>query len=160
MREAVATYITRAAEKLRRHGLQAAGMQVFMHTNRFNGDPSYSNQRTIEIEAMADSFALISAATRGAESLWRDGFRYAKAGVVLVDLYRPVKLPIADMFATRDPAKSKALMGALDAINGRFGRGTARPGAVGAAPAWSMQKANFSPCYTTRLDDLPQVSAR
>ena len=157
MREAVAAYITRAAEKLRRHGLQAAAMQVFMHTNRFNGDPSYSNQRTIEIEPTADSFALIKAATRAAEALWRDGYRYAKAGVVLVDLYRPTELPVADMFATRDPQKSKALMGALDAINSRFGRGAARPGAVGAAPAWGMRRGNLSPCYTTRLDDLMKV---
>ncbi|MDD2859807.1 MAG: DUF4113 domain-containing protein [Acidiphilium sp.] len=72
--------------------------------------------------------------------------RYAKAGVVLVDLYRPAELPVADMFATRDPAKSKALMGALDAINGRFRRGAAR-------------RSNLSPCYTTRLDDMLQVRA-
>jgi DNA polymerase V len=159
MREAVATYVTRAGEKLRRHGLQAAAMQVFMHTNRFNGDPAYSNQRTIEIEATADSFALITAATRAAEALWRDGFRYAKAGIVLVDLYRPAELPIVDMFATRDPAKSKAIMAAMDAINGRFGRGAARPAAVAAAPGWSMRRANLSPCYTTRLDDMLEVSA-
>ncbi|SNB79779.1 hypothetical protein SAMN07250955_1232 [Arboricoccus pini] len=120
MREAVASYMTRAAEKLRRHSLKAAAFQVFMHTNRFNNDPAYSNQRTIEIEATADSFALVSAATRAAEGIWRDGFRYAKAGIVLVDLYRPAELPASDMFATRDPAKSKALMTALDAINGRF----------------------------------------
>lgn len=157
MREAVAAYITRAAEKLRRHGLQAAAMQVFMHTNRFNGDPPYSNQRTIPIEATADSFALIKVATRIAESLWRDGFRYAKAGVVLVDLYRASERPVADMFATRDPKKSKALMGALDAINARFGQGTARPGAVGAAPAWGMRRAHLSPCYTTRLDDMMDI---
>lgn len=72
--------------------------------------------------------------------------RYAKAGVVLVDPYRPAELPVADMFATRDPAKSKALMGALDAINGRFRRGAAR-------------RSNLSPCYTTRLDDMLQVRA-
>jgi DNA polymerase V len=89
--------------------------------------------------------------------LWRDGYRYAKAGVVLVDLYRPTELPVADMFATRDPQKSKALMGALDAINGRFGRGAARPGAVGATQAWGMRRGNLSPCYTTRLDDLMKV---
>lgn len=154
MREAVAAYVTRAAEKLRRHGLKAAAMQVFMHTNRFNGDPAYSNQVTFDIEATADSLALVAAATKAARGLWRGGFRYAKAGVLLLDLYRPADLPMADMFATRDPEKSKALMGALDAINGRFGRGAVRPGAVGLSPAWSMRRANLSPCYTTRLDDL------
>lgn len=161
MREAIASYMTRAAEKLRRHGLKAGAFQVFMHTNRFNNDPSYSNQATIEIEATADTLALVAAATKAAADLWRDGFRYAKAGIVLVDLYRPEELPTADMFATRDPARSKALMGALDAINGRFGRGTARPAAMGAAPVsgWSMRRANLSPCYTTREADLLKVKA-
>ena len=161
MREAIASYMTRAAEKMRRYGLKAGAFQVFMHTNRFNNDPSYSNQVTIEIEPTADTLALVGQATRAAASIWRDGFRYAKGGIVLVDLYRPEELPAADMFATRDPARSKALMGALDAINGRFGRGTARPAAMGAAPVsgWSMRRANLSPCYTTRLDDVLQVRA-
>ena len=145
MREAIAAYVARAGEKLRRHNLRAAAMQVFMHTNHFNGDPSYSNQVTIEIEATADSLALIGSATRAARAIWRDGFRYAKAGIVLVDLYRPEDLPLQDMFASRDPEKSKALMKAVDAINGRFGRGAVRPGAVGLSTGWSMRRANLPP---------------
>jgi DNA polymerase V len=156
MREAIASYMTRAAEKLRRFGLKAGAFQLFMHTNRFNGDPSYSNQVTIGIEATADTLALVSAATHAASGLWRNGFRYAKAGIVLIDLYRPDELPAADMFPTRDPERSKLLMGALDAINGRFGRGAMRPAAMGSAPVsgWSMRRGNLSPCYTTREADL------
>lgn len=154
MREALAFYTARAGEKLRRHGLKAAAMQVFMHTNRFNNDPSYANQMTFAVEATADSLALIHSATRGGQALWRDGFRYAKAGVILLDLYQPAELPLADMFASRDPDKSKALMAALDAVNARFGRGTLRPGAVRPEPGWAMRRANLSPCYTTRLDDM------
>lgn len=157
MREAVAAYTARAGEKLRRHGLRAAAMQVFMHTNRFNNDPSYANQTTFDIEATADSLALIASATRAAASLWRDGYRYAKAGVLLLDLYRPQDLPVADLFASRDPERSKALMTALDAVNARYGRDTLRPGAVRQGPSWSMRRANLSPCYTTRLDDLLKV---
>lgn len=159
MREAVAAYTARAGEKLRRHGLRASAMQVFMHTNRFNNDPSYANQATFGIEATADSLALIRSATRAAESLWREGYRYAKAGVLLLDLYRPEELPVADMFASRDPEKSKALMAALDAVNARFGRDTLRPGAIREAPGWGMRRANLSPCYTTRVDDLLRVRA-
>jgi DNA polymerase V len=85
MREAVTAYATRAAEKLRRFGLKAGAMQVFMRTNEFNKDPWYSNQSTFEIEETADSLALIASANRAARSLWRDGYRYAKAGIVLVD---------------------------------------------------------------------------
>lgn len=154
MREAVAAYATRAGEKLRRHGLKAAGMQVFMHTNRFNNDPSYANQVSLDIEPTADSLALIGTATRAARALWREGYRYAKAGIVLLDLYQPGDMPVADLFASRDPEKSKALMTALDAVNGRFGRNTVRPGAIAETPAWGMRRGNLSPCYTTRETDF------
>ena len=117
MREAVATYASRAAEKLRRFGLKAGAMQVFMRTNEFNDDPKYANAMTMEVEATADSFALLGTATRAARSMWRDGFRYFKAGVILIDLYQPNELPVLDLFASRDPEKSKAIMGAIDAIN-------------------------------------------
>ena len=159
MREAVAAYTTRAAEKLRRFGLKAGAMQVFMRTNEFNGDPWYSNQAAFDVEPTADAFALIGAATRAARGLWRNGYRYAKAGVVLIDLYKPDELPIGDLFASRDPEKSKALMTALDAVNGRFGRGTLRPGAVAREAGWSMRRSSLSPCYTTRLSDLLAVKA-
>lgn len=154
MREAVAAYAARAGEKLRRHGLKASAMQVFMHTNRFNNDPSYANQVTLDIEPTADSLALIGTATRAARAMWREGYRYAKAGIVLLDLYQPADMPVGDLFASRDPEKSKALMTALDAVNGRFGRNTVRPGAVAATPAWGMRRGNLSPCYTTREADF------
>lgn len=157
MREAVATYAARAAEKLRRFGMKAGAMQVFMRTNEFNDDPKYSNSVTFEIEPTADSFALIGAATRAAQSMWRDGFRYFKAGVILIDLYQSAELPVGDMFASRDPEKSKALMTALDAINGRFGRGAARPAALAGRADWSMRRGNLSPCYTTRIADILAV---
>lgn len=160
MREAVATYTARAAEKLRRFGLRAGAMQVFMRTNEFNDDPKYSNSVTFEVEPTADSFALIGSATRAANGLWRDGYRYFKAGVILVDLYRPDELPVTDLFATRDPAKSKALMGALDAINSRFGRESVRPGGLAKrSGGWAMKRGNLSPAYTTRLEDVLKVKA-
>jgi DNA polymerase V len=154
MREAVATYAARAAEKLRRFGMKAAAMQVFMRTNEFNNDPKYSNSVTFEIEPTADSFALIAAATRAAWSMWREGYRYFKAGVILIDLYSSNDLPVGDLFASRDPEKSKSLMTAIDAINGRFGRGVARPGGLVQQTGWSMRRGNLSPCYTTRIADI------
>lgn len=154
MREAVTAYATRAAEKLRRFGLKAGAMQVFMRTNGFNKDPWYSNQSTFEIEATADSLALIASANRAAHGLWRNGYRYAKAGIILLDLYKPSELPVEDMFASHDPLRSQALMTALDSINGRFGRETLRPGGMTGKPAWAMRRGNVSPSYTTRVDQI------
>jgi len=159
MREAVSTYAARAAEKLRRFGMKAGAMQVFMRTNEFNDDPKYSNSVTFGIEPTADSFALIGAATRAARLMWRSGFRYFKAGVILIDLYQSAELPVDDLFASRDPEKSTALMTALDAINGRFGRGAARPGGLVERSGWSMRRGNLSPCYTTRIEDVMAVQS-
>jgi DNA polymerase V len=157
MREAVAAYASRAGEKLRRFGMLAGAMQVFVRTNEHNNDPKYANQVTFDLEETADSRALIVAATRAAHALWRDGYRYFKAGVILLDLYEPNQLPIASLFPSRDPASSKSLMTALDAINGRFGRDTVSAGGLIQRKAWAMRRGNLSPCYTTRLSDIPKV---
>lgn len=157
MREAVAAYASRAAEKLRRHGLKAGAMQVFVRTNEFNNDPKYSNQATFDLEATSDSRSLIAAATKAARAMWRPGYRYFKAGVILLDLYEKQDLPIANMFPSRDPDKSKALMVALDAINGRFGRDSVNAGGLIQRKNWSMRRSNLSPCYTTRLSDFVKV---
>lgn len=153
MEQAISAYATRAGEKLRRHGLQATALQIFMHTNFFNSDPRYSAGLTVEIEPTADTFALISSAVRMAKKLWRPGFRYQKAGVVLVDLFRRQDLP-APMFPSRDPEKSAKLMRVMDAINAREGRGTVRPATVLSSPAWTGRQRNVSPRYTTRLDEI------
>ena len=158
MNEAVATYAAKGAEKLRRHGLVAGGMQVFMHTNRFNRDPAYANSATFPIEASADSFALIGSAVRAARGMWRDGYRYAKAGVIYLDLSRPADLPEA-MFASRDPNRSARLMDALDQVNSRYGRNTLRPATVAAKAPWGMRRRNLSPCYTTRLEEIMEARA-
>jgi DNA polymerase V len=103
--------------------------------------------------------ALIRSAVKAADRMWRSGFRYQKAAIVLIDLYKPADLPVADLFASADPEKSKALMAALDAVNGRFGRDTLRPGAIRQAPGWAMRRANLSPCYTTRESHLLPILA-
>lgn len=156
MREAVATYAARASEKMRRHGLLACAMQVFMRTHEFNHDPKYSNQITLQIEPTADSLAIIGTAVRSARALWRDGFRYAKAGVIFVDLSRADEMP-AQFFPSRDPVRSDALMKALDVVNLRYGRDTLRPGGTTPKAAWSMRRNNLSPSYTTRAEDMLKV---
>lgn len=158
MEQAIAAYATRAAEKLRRSGLIATAMQVFLRTNVFNKDPKYSNQATFEIEPTADTFALIGDATHAARGLWRDGFRYAKAGLVLLDLKAPSDLPDT-LFPSRSPETSARLMAALDAVNGRYGRHTLVPAVAGIKPAWSMRRQRLSPRYTTHFEELLQVTA-
>lgn len=158
MREALAAHASRAAEKCRNHGLVANAMVVFFHTHPHNGDPWYHGQRSFEIEPTSDSFALIRQAVRAGQSMWRPNTRYAKAGVILLDLQSATDKP-RDLLPTADPVRPEKLMAALDAVNNRFGRGTLRPGGIRQVTPWSTRAANRSPRYTTRLSDLMEVRA-
>jgi DNA polymerase V len=158
MREALAHHTARAGEKLRAEGLVAGRMMVFLHTNPHNGDPWHSAQHGGRIEPTADTGALIGEAVRMLRPLWRQGYRYAKAGVVLDDL-RDAAMEPRSLFPTRDPNRSARLMAALDAVNVRFGRGALRPLSTGLARPWSTRHARLSPRYTTRADELMEAKA-
>ena len=100
---------------------------------------------------------MISETVRLLEPLWRDGFRYAKAGVILNDL-----VPAGQqqrLFATRSPQASAKIMGVMDAINARYGRGTLRVAATGFTRSWATRAQRLSPRYTTRLEDILRVLA-
>ena len=122
------------------------------------GNPAYPNHGTVALEPPADSFALTHATVCVARRLWRDGFRYAKAGVLFVDLCRAEQVP--SEFSARDPKRSASLMKVLDTVNRRYGRDTLRPGGVGGRPDWSMRRAKLSPAYTSRMEDLLRVTAK
>lgn len=99
MRQALATYTTRAAEKLRAEGMQAGQISVFVHTNRFNqNETQYSGSRAVQIEPTSGTGQLIGEVVRLLKAIWRQGFRYAKAGVMLNDLASSRQ---ASMFMTR-----------------------------------------------------------
>jgi DNA polymerase V len=158
IRQAVATYAQTAAARLRQAGLHAAGMQVFLQTNPFSPrDPQYSPQRTFGIEGASDTRALIGAALRAAERMWKPGFRYHKVGVVLLDLYKPEALP-ASLFPSRDSQRSAALMQAMDSLTDRYGRGAVRIAATAPGGSWNMKRSRLSPRYTTAVDEMLTVS--
>jgi DNA polymerase V len=157
MREAVATYMTRAAEKLRRSHMAAGVLTVFLMTNRFIDEPQYSNSVTIPLPvATQDTGELIQYALRGIEQLFREDYRYTKAGVILTALV-PAHQIQAHLFDRQDRERSMKLMAAIDRINTEWGSGTIRYAAVGLRPAWIMRCARRSPRYTTRWEELAVV---
>jgi len=157
LREAIAAYTTRAAEKLRAEGLEVGHLTVFAHTNPHNGDPWYSSQRAARIEPTSDTIAMIGEAIRLLRAIWHPGFRYSKAGVMLNDLTPAARQ--AGLFLTRDPIKSAKAMAALDAVNTRYGRGTLRPASTGLTRAWGARQQNISPRYTTQIDEILMARA-
>jgi DNA polymerase V len=158
---AVATHATRAGEKLRRQGLSARLLTVFVETSKYAGPPppySFSAQLTLPV-ATDDTLTLVRAAERGLERIWRPGRRYVKAGVVLDGLERAGTGPQATLFGTAGPPPERAgLMRALDALNGRYGAGTVQVAAAVAAPgqpvAWAMRRGAKSSAFTTSWGEL------
>jgi DNA polymerase V len=100
---------------------------------------------------------LIEEVTWLLQSPWKDGYRYAKAGVIFNDL-----VPAGEqqrMFPTCDPKASARVMGVLAAVNAVHGRGTLRIAATGIARTWVTRQQRLSPRYTTRLEDITQAEA-
>lgn len=158
--EAAATFAVRAAQKLRARGLVAAAVGVFVQSDVFRPElPQHNASRSTSLPAStSDTRIILSAVRRLLLGTLRAGVPYKKVGVTLMDLARPAALQ-GDLFS---PATigDDALMRTLDRINERFGNGSAGLGASGwrATPGWRMRQHSLSPCYTTRLSDLPVAS--
>ena len=159
MEEAVSSYTSRVAEKLRRESLAATVLTVFLMTNEFTDGPQYRNTLTVKLPVATDnSHELIKSALQGISSIYRDGYRYKKAGVMLTGLL-PASQVQADLFDVQDRARSKRLMQALDSVNDQWGAGTLAYASSGLAPSWKTQSHHCSPAYTTDWNELPVVNA-
>lgn len=156
--EAVASHIARAAEKLRRQNLAAGVVMVFVMTNRFRPDElQYSASKSIGLAvATSDTTQLARAARLATDQLWRDGYRYKKAGITLLEL-RPAACVQGDLWTAPDTPRSKSLMKALDQLNAEWGRETVKFAASGLERKWKLRSEQRSPRYTTDWDDLLKV---
>jgi DNA polymerase V len=159
LEEAVATYTSRAAEKLRGQGLAAGRITVFAHTNRFRPDePQYEAVQQVALPvATSDTAKLIAAARRGLGAFYRPGYRYKKAGILLLELV-PASSVQGGLFDAADTPASYARMRAVDALNRRFGRDTVTFAAAGRRRAWKLRSEYLSPRFTTNWDELLRVS--
>ena len=158
LREAVCEYATRATEKLRKEQQQAKVLTVFIRTSPFkDNEPQYSNAASGELLIPScDTRDFIELASHLLKRIWKDGFRYAKAGVMLSDFYDPGMFQpgLFDDVSTR--SNSQQLMSVLDTIN-QSGAGKVFFAGQGTKKDWSMKREHLSPAYTTRWDQLPRV---
>lgn len=168
LREAVAKYTARAAEKLRRQNSYVQHVQVFAEgSNRFKDERPWSYSLTVGLpRPSSDTGELIAATKAGASALFRrmphapdprdplTGFR--KAGVMLLDISSCDEVQ-RDLFAPMPNPRRERLMQTLDGVNRRFGSGTLYHAAQGVEPRWKMRRELKSPSYTTRLSDIPTV---
>ena len=162
LEEAVASYVSRAAEKLRMQDSLAGAIQVYIRTNIFKPEvPQYQRAMTIPLpEASADTRVLAGWAIRVLRRIYRPGFGYHKAGITLLEIVPKANQQFS-LFVPAETAngRNERLMATLDAINGRYGRGSLRLAAEGVTKGWQMRRGNLSPLYTTAWCGLARVVA-
>ncbi|WP_395495558.1 Y-family DNA polymerase [Acetobacter sp. KSO5] len=157
MREAIAGFAVRASEKLRLEGMDAGHVSVFVQTNPHKrADGWYANQAAITCAPTNNALTLVGTATRLLRAIWRDGFRYAKGGVLLNDLAPAGQQ--ASLFAAPEE-QSPALMDAMDSINRRFGREAIKPLSTGVERAWRPRQGMLSSRFTTYFQEILEANS-
>ena len=163
LEEAVTTFASRAAEKLRKQHSLCGQVLVFVRTSPFRKTPQYSRTMVVPLRRPTDDTAhLVHGALLGLKAIYRDGFDYAKAGVMLMDLQsdqaHQLELDLED-----EPDRDRTrLMMALDTVNARYGKGTLRIGSAGTPTQkrnWTMKQMRRTPRYTTDVRDMVVVKA-
>ncbi|KPF91900.1 DNA repair nucleotidyltransferase [Novosphingobium sp. AAP83] len=155
--DALMSFAERAAEKVRAADQVAGVVQVFIRTDPFNlsaAQKSLSGSVTFD-HPTSDTRAITGAVTSILDRIWRDGFAWKKAGVMMLDLTATGAAP-PSLFDAVAP-KNDGLMNAMDALNQRYGRGSIRLGLAGKDQEWRMRRENLSPSYTTKWADLAKV---
>jgi DNA polymerase V len=158
LEEAVSAYVQRAGEKLRRKGLVAGAVQVFLETNRFQPGPQYAGSRCRALPApTADTLALHGTALEILRDIHKPGYRYQKAGVILLDLSPASGRQLSFLEPHgEDKTRRDRLMRVMDRINTVHGRGALTLAASGLGKKeWHMRQERRSPCYTTSWAELP-----
>ena len=156
LEESVSSYGTRVAEKIREEGLVAESMSIFVLTNYFNRkEKQYSNSIKLQLPYPTNnSIKIVKRALEGIKKIYRQGYRYKKAGVILYGL---TKAKQTRGLLDYDRESSDSIMNTLDRINERYGSSTIRLASEGVDKPWSMRRESVSPCYTTRFDDLVEA---
>lgn len=159
IREAVASYATRAAEKLRRQSSAADTVQVFLirkQTGEEGGWRGEVKSDHIKLQvATADTLLIIQAAMKIAEQLYRRGCVYKKAGVLLGGIV-PADACQGDLFAA-EPSDHRKLMNMIDNINFSQRDELLVFGACGTKRHWKMKQEQRSGRYTSRWVELMNV---
>lgn len=156
MRQAICSYASRAAEKLRGEHQYCRFISTFVKTSPFAlNEPYYGNSASVKLlTPTQDSRDIIAAATRSLDAIWKDGHRYQKAGVMLGDFFSQ-GIAQLNLFDDNAPRRgSEKLMEVLDHLNAKEGRGALYFAGQGVQPQWQMKREMLSPRYTTRYSDL------
>jgi DNA polymerase V len=161
IKEAVATYMMRASEKLRAQNSFCKKVRVCIRTGMFNPEEAkYANGVVVDLPFPSDDVRLLTQMAVGAlDRIFLPGFKYSKAEVNLLNLCQSGEFT-DDLFVSSQSSAASSVMSVLDQINGRWGRGTLRSASVPANPDWTMRRNMMSQSYTTDLRQLWTVTCK
>lgn len=154
IKERVASFAVSCSEKLRRQHACCNSLMVFLYTNGFRPDqPQYSRNIVIKLPfATNSSIELVKFAVTGLEQIFRAGYAYKKAGVIVMD-FTPEDNQQLNLFENRN-VKHIKLMQAVDKINQSMGQQKIRLAAQDTGRVWKMKQERLSPRYTTNINEI------
>lgn len=155
--ERIATFAASCAEKLRTQNSCCNSLMVFVQTNRHKGNlPQYNRNIVVKLPFPTNSnIELVKYATLALQKIYRQGYAYKKAGVIVQD-FSPQAYQQATLFGSGN-AKHTPLMKAIDRINTAYGQQKIKLASQDLKKVWKMKQEKLSPRYTTRLSDIITV---
>jgi DNA polymerase V len=160
--QALSTYASMCASKLRKQKSCAKTMTVFILTNPFKQEyrVNYSGVRKIHFSTPTnDSLEIVTKAIEGLRGIYRNDCIYKRAGVIMSDIIPQSTVQLTFFDNIEDVEKRHHLMKAIDNINEEYGRMKIRLCVNGFARKWKLRQERLSPCYTTRMTDLLRVKS-
>lgn len=157
--ERVTTFASVCAEKLRGQQSCCNALLVFIHTNGFRVDqPQYRKNVVLPLPYPTDSsIELAKFASIALKMIFKEGFAYKKAGVIVMNL-TPKNLGQIELFENSNP-KHQQLMKAMDSLNKAYGQQKVKLASQDLKRVWKMRQERLSPRYTTNLNDIIVVNA-
>ncbi|MFD1604278.1 Y-family DNA polymerase [Flavobacterium artemisiae] len=157
--ERISTFTASCAEKLRRQDCHCNMVTVFIQTDFMGGkDSQYSRSITITTDFPTNStIELNKAAQKGFKAIFKKGYRYKKAGVIVMGL-TPNNETQLNLFQTSNP-KHQPLMTVIDKMNQNYGNNKIKFGVQSLGRQWKMKQDRLSPKFSTSLKDVITVKA-
>ncbi len=157
LKERVSTFAGSCAEKLRRQGSVCQALLVFVHTNGHRKElPQYSRSMVVKLPYASNSDITLSKyAIKALELIYKEGYAYKKAGVIVLDLMPENEMQY-NLFFHENP-KHKALMQTLDKVNKDLGVKKLKLARQNIKKTWVMRQEKLSPRYTTSWNELLEV---
>lgn len=154
LQESIATFTALAAEKLRRQGGCAQSIQVFIYTNRHRSDHKQHREGRVYrfITATNSTLEFLKITTRLLKELFKSGYSYKKAGVILSD-FTPSNMVQHSLFDDVDREKQSRLMDTIDQLNASYGRNSVVVGAQ-SRDAIKSNREHLSKEFTTKWSDI------